>query len=267
MPDGPSERTIDVDGLERTFRLYRPAGLDGPAPLVVMMHGGFGSAAQAERSYGWDAMADSGRFIVAYPDGLGRAWNAGGDCCGRPAREDTDDVGFISEVVGSLVGSGDVDPQRVYATGMSNGAIMSYRLACETDLFAAVAPVAGTQLVDCANPSPTSVLHIHGLADDRVRLDGGQGAGVARIDGPPVPEVIAGWRRVDRCAAPKQSDSGPLHTSTASCADGRTVELITIGGAGHQWPGSEPIREEADPPSAVLEATRTIWEFFATQHR
>ena len=232
-----------------------------------MMHGGFGSAEQAERSYGWDAEADSGRFIVAYPDGLGRAWNAGGGCCGRSAREDIDDVGFVSDVVDQLVDSGDVDPQKVFATGMSNGAIMSYRLACETTLFAAIAPVAGTQLVDCANPSPTSVLHIHGLADGSVHFDGTRGGGVAKIDGPPIPEVIASWRKIDACGAPIRSDDGAVRTSTAQCAGGRTVELITIAGAGHQWPGSEQIRAQADPPSTALNATSTIWEFFSAHHR
>ena len=80
---GTSVHTIG----DRTYRLYVPAGLPSSAPLVVMLHGGFGSAQQAERAYGWDQSADSAKFVVAYPDGLGRAWNAGGGCCGRSSRD------------------------------------------------------------------------------------------------------------------------------------------------------------------------------------
>jgi polyhydroxybutyrate depolymerase len=113
-----------------------------------------------------------------------------------------------------------------------------------------------------------SVIHIHGLADTRVRFDGGKGDGYESIDGPPVPSVIASWRSVDRCGHPSTSVSGPVTTSTASCPDGRAVELITIAGAGHQWPGSapKPLLQRlmgSDPPSTALDATDTIWRFFA----
>lgn len=77
-------RTISFGGRERSYLVYHPAGLHGPAPLVIVMHGGFGSGSQAEQSYGWDAEADRGHFVVVYPDGVRRAWNAGGKCCGRP---------------------------------------------------------------------------------------------------------------------------------------------------------------------------------------
>src|SRR5436190_1455498 len=86
VPVGSSERTIPVRGQARTFHLYRPAELAQPAALVVMLHGGFGSGTQAEDSYGWDARADAGHFVVAYPDGLDRAWAVGGGCCGSPGR-------------------------------------------------------------------------------------------------------------------------------------------------------------------------------------
>ena len=82
LPAGRSEHDISVGGLDRSYGVYRPAGLTGPAPLVVMLHGGFGTGAQAEKSYGWDAQADAGHFVVAYPNGLDRAWDAGGGCCG-----------------------------------------------------------------------------------------------------------------------------------------------------------------------------------------
>lgn len=119
--------------------LYVPDGLPAQAPLVVMLHGGFGSAAQAERAYGWDRLADTAKFAVAYPDGLGRAWNAGGGCCGRSAADGVDDVGFVAAAVSDIARQVDVDPKRVYATGISNGGMMTYALACRTALFAAIA--------------------------------------------------------------------------------------------------------------------------------
>lgn len=267
LPDGRSSQTIAVGGANRTFHVYRPAGLTGPAPLVVMLHGGFGSGRQAERSYGWNARADAGRFVVAYPDGLRRAWSVGGGCCGKPGEQGVDDVAFITAMVGFLQRETAIDPKRIYATGISNGGFMSYRLACETTLFAAIGPDAATQLGDCPEPKPISVIHIHGKADTSVRYDGRRGNGPARVDGPAVPEVNKTWRDIGECGKPKVTASGPVTTSTAACPDRRAVTLVTIDGAGHQWPGSTQTRIQrlvgSDPPSAALDATRTIWRFFS----
>src|SRR5689334_4991712 len=112
-----SDHTMTVDGRSRSYHLYVPAGLSGPAPLVVMLHGGFGSGSQAETSYGWDEQADTGHFVVAYPDGLNRAWNVGGGCCGEPGRTGVDDVAFITAMVGEIGRLTAIDPARVYATG------------------------------------------------------------------------------------------------------------------------------------------------------
>jgi len=263
---GSTVHSLNVGGLDRGYRLYVPDGLPASAPLVVMMHGGFGSGEQAERSYGWNQLADGQKFVVAYPDGVGRAWNVGG-CCGRPGRQDIDDVGFVSAVVDDVAAHLPIDRDRVYATGISNGGMMTYSLACHTEVFAAIGPDAATQLDACASPRPTSVIAIHGTGDQSVRYDGERGAGVARIDGPPVPDVNAFWRNVDRCAQPAVTSAGPVTTSAADCADGRGVTLITIDGAGHQWPGSQPIRDGADPPSDALDATATMWAFFAAHPR
>lgn len=270
IPVGQSTRTIDAGGVTRTFHLYRPRGLTDTAPLVVMLHGGFGSGAQAERSYHWNAEADNGHFLVAYPDGLNRAWNAG-TCCGRPQRDDVDDVGFITAMVGAIEGQMPIDRARVYVTGMSNGAMMALRLGCQSDTFAAIAAVAGTLLTDCSRASPASLLQIHGTADDRVPYPGGPGKafgvnGNPRVDGPPVESVNAIWRSIDACGPPDSSTAGDVTTQTAGCADGRTVELISVAGAGHQWPGGQrtPWAELAGvpEPSTALDATDTIWRFF-----
>ncbi len=270
IPVGQSSQTIQVGGVARTFNLYRPQGLPEPAPLVVMLHGGFGNGAQAERAYHWDNEADAGHFLVAYPDGLNRAWNAG-TCCGEPQRTNADDVGFITAMVGSIEQQVPIDRARVYATGMSNGAMMALRLGCQTDTFAAIAPVAGTLLTECSQARPSSVLQIHGTADERVPYGGGPGKAFAingnpRVDGPSVESVNATWRAIDACAPPVSSTSGNVTTQTAGCPGGRTVELIAVAGAGQQWPGGEPspLAELAGipAPSTALDATDTIWRFF-----
>ncbi len=245
--DGTSLHTLNA----RSYRLYKPAGLPSAAPLVVVLHGYSGSARQVERDYRWDGLADSGKFVVAYPDGIGRSWNVGGEsCCGRSGRDGVDDVDFIRAAVAEIAENVGIDPARVFAAGMSNGAIMSYTLACTTDLFAAIGPVAGTQLHPCPSPRPTSVMEIHGTADRLVPYGGGQGFSV--INGPSVPEVNAFWRAVDRCGAPTLTNSGPVTTSTAQCPDRRGVVLVTVDQGGHDWPSF---------------ATRALWDFFAAHPR
>ncbi len=269
---GRSDHTITVGGRPRTYHLYVPAGLSGAVPVVLMLHGGFGDGNQAETSYGWDAQADRGRFVVVYPDGVNRAWNVGGGCCGTPASTGLDDVAFITAVVGEVSRLVGADPARIYATGISNGGMLAYRLACDTGLFAAIGPDSATLLGDCPDPGRISVIHIHGTADQNIPYDGGQGSGYAKINGPAVPALVATWRQVDGCATPTGTTTGSVTTSIAPCPDGRTVELITIAGAGHQWPGSvsKPVLQKAlglDPPSTALDATAVIWQFFAAHPR
>jgi polyhydroxybutyrate depolymerase len=269
---GSSTHSIEVGGVSRTYIVYRPASLPAAAPLVVMLHGGFGSAGQAENSYGWDAEADHGHFVVAYPDGLNHAWNTGGGCCGTPGRTNADDTGFITAMVAAIEHQVPVDAARVYATGISNGGIMAYTLACHSSIFAAIGPDSATELGSCPAPHPLSVIHIHGTVDTRIPYQGGEGQGIAHIDGPSVPSLNARWRAIDQCAAPAVSTKGVVTTSTASCPGGRAVELITIAGAGHQWPGSapRPLLQKilgTDPPSTALNATQVIWQFFAAHPR
>jgi polyhydroxybutyrate depolymerase len=249
--NGTSVHHINAGGHDRSYRLYKPAGAPTSAPLVVVLHSYSGSAAQAERDYHWDGLADSGNFVVAYPDGLRQAWNVDGEgCCGRPGREGVDDVAFITAAVADITENLGINPAKVYATGMSNGGIMSYTLACTTGIFAAIGPVAGIQLNPCRSPHPASVMHIHGTADRLVPYNGGQGFSV--INGPSVPQVNAFWRTVDQCGAPVVTTNGPIATSIAGCADNRGVVLITVDRGGHDWP---PF------------ATQTLWEFFAAHSR
>jgi len=273
--EGKSTGTMTVAGKERTYRLYRPAGLSSSAPLVLVLHGAAGTGQQAEDSYGWDAQADSGKFLVVYPDGIRRTWNVDPDCCGVAAHDNVDDVGFLTQLVGSFGTL--VDQSKIFATGISNGAMMSYRLACDTKIFAAIGPVSGTMINKCDSPAPLSIIHIHGTADKTIPYNGGPGrrnnAGAgsrlpAKIDGPSVPSLINTWRKTDNCSPAQASTSGVVTISTSTCPDGRAVELITIAGAGHQWPGGRaaPVAQKLlglDAPSTAIQATPTIWKFFA----
>ncbi|WP_309709214.1 PHB depolymerase family esterase [Pseudolysinimonas sp.] len=260
-PPGTELRVIEVDGVDRSYRVHIPEQLATDPALVVMMHGGLGSAQQAERAYGWNAESDAAGFVVAYPDGKSRTWNAG-DCCGGAERDDVNDVAFITALVGELQNEFGISSDRTFATGMSNGAMMSYRLACETDLFAAIAPVAGTIVTPCEAPAPTSVLHIHGLDDGSVRMDGEPGNGIGDVDGMPIADVNALWRAAGACADPVITDEPPVTTSASACADDRRVVLVTVADAGHQWPGSVAREGATDQPSGALDATALIWEFF-----
>lgn len=267
FPAGTTEHDVRVDGVERRYQVTVPENLQDGAPLVLMLHGGFGSAEQARQAYGWDELAASEGFVVAYPDGLGRAWNVGDGCCGTSGERGVDDVAFIEAVVDQLRIGIDVASDRVFATGMSNGAMLSYRLACDTDTFRAIGPVAGTILGPCDDPAPTSVIHIHGEADESVHLDGSPGTGAENIDGMPIPDIAALWREVDGCDEPVVTVDAEVTTSLAACRDDRAVDLITIAGAGHHWPGSVPGRAQerfgAGEPYPGLDATATIWAFFA----
>lgn len=267
---GTEQYRMTSGGVQRTYRVYRPVGLPANAPLVVMLHGGGGSGAVAEQYYGWDAEADKEKFVVAYPDGLGPnepAWNTGGGCCGYPARQNVDDVGFIRDMITAIESRTSIDAARIYAAGISNGGIMAYTLACQTDLFAAIGPDSATMLGPCDAPSPTSVIHVHGLQDTTIPFAGGVGSGPAAIDGPAVTDVIDEWRRIDRCMPPTSTTAGVVTTSLSVCADSRSVELITIADGGHGWPGS-PVKAGrstagGNQPSDALNATDVMWRFFA----
>ncbi|WP_077686651.1 alpha/beta hydrolase family esterase [Tessaracoccus aquimaris] len=263
LPSGRSDHELTWDGTQRSFRTYRPAQVPQPVQVVVVLHGGGGSAATAEAAYGWDRAADRHGFVVVYPESVGQAWNAG-SCCGRAQTVDVDDVGFVGAVVAELLGEQPLDPERVYLTGFSNGAMLSYRIACEAPgVFAAIAPVSGTQLVDCADAKQVSLLAIHGTSDPSVPYGGGPGSGVGNVDGPSAPDVNQFWRTVDDCSEPTDQQSGAITRSTAACPSGRTVELITIDGGAHHWPGSASSQgNPSNSASNELDATEEIWSFF-----
>ena len=154
LPAGSHELQLRHDGRERGFIVHVPKAYraDRPAPLVLALHGGGGSMAvmAKDRLYGLVSQSEASGWIVVFPNGFSRlggrlaTWNAG-ICCGAARDRGSDDVGFLRAVVAEVQQRVAIDPQRVFATGMSNGGMMSYRLAGEaSDIFRAIAAVAGT---------------------------------------------------------------------------------------------------------------------------
>lgn len=265
---GAVDKPFTFDGRHRMYRVYAPASLPAGKAVsaVFVLHGGFGTGKGAERQGNWDAAADRDKFLLVLPDGLARSWNAG-LCCGPPQRVGVDDVAFLTALLDKVTRDYGVDPKRVYATGISNGGMMAYRLACEAaDRFVAIAPVAADLIVDCHPARPVSVLHFHGLADQNVPIGGGVPTKSFQANPPTYPPVRDGverFARVDRCQGDSTTAEGPLTTTRWNgCADHTTVELITIEGGGHSWPGGQRLARVLDPPSSAIDATATMWKFF-----
>lgn len=267
---------LPYDGLDRTYEIHRPAQLPKHAvPLVVVLHGGFGTGAQAEKSYGWDSASDADGFVVAFPNGIGRSWHAGTTCCGSAQRENVDDVGFLSALMRHIESTDDIDPKRIVVTGMSNGAMMAFRMACESPIpLLGIGSVSGTTLVPCTKAQTTSILEVHGTADRNVPFGGGLGQGPGHITTAPIPDIVAQWRTREHCPTPSVVTHGSITTTTAQCENETRVELIAVSGAGHQWPGSLPPSKAwanlaqrlgipgLDQPSAAMNATAAICAFF-----
>ena len=190
IPAALEDHAIDVGGVRRTFLVYRPATLPAAAPAGRDAARRVRQRQQAEKSYHWDAEADAGTsWSPAYPDGLDRAWNTGGGCCGAPAGPGVDDVGFITAHGLRHQARGAGRPAPRYATGISNGGIMAYTLACRTTLFAAIGPDSATELGGCPDPARLSVIAIHGTADRNIPYARRRGDGIAHIDGPAIPAL------------------------------------------------------------------------------
>ncbi|MFM8946427.1 MAG: alpha/beta hydrolase family esterase [Actinomycetota bacterium] len=275
------------DGLRRHFRLYAPSsvGQRGARPLLIALHGGLGTSAQFATNSGFDGLAESNGFVVVYPDGIGarpdgsgyQTWN-GGYCCGPAARLDVDDVSFVRALIDLIESRMEIDPDRVFAAGHSNGAIMAYRLACElSDRIVAIGIQAGSLGVDeCVLQAPVSVLHIHGMADANHPIDGGRGTGIAGV-------VFRSARvAVRRLAEADGCESGPLLQSNLSwpdieirtwtgCEGVAEVRLITVEGASHAWMGHAAASAMAagfvGEPYPGFDSSRAIWSFLSLHPR
>jgi polyhydroxybutyrate depolymerase len=262
IQSGDSQRTLTIDGLERTYLLHIPTGLSSeqPIPLVFVFHGLGENADLIQQASGFNDIADKNNFIVVYPNGSGSSgglsWNAG-KCCGYALDSNVSEADFVRQIISDLGTLAKIDPKRIYATGFSNGGLLSYRLACEmSDTLAAVAPVAGVLVYDPCQPvQPVSVIDFHGLSDTIVPYAGGGVIPGLGQPFPPVEHSLLTWSSLDGCSGSPQIDQNGLltHTSYGSCKSGSTVELYAVKGIGHSWPSQY-----------VVPASQMIWDFFET---
>ena len=270
-------RTLMVNGVARSFLLYVPTGYrrEHPAPLVLMFHAGGVRTARMPAHTGLSRLAEREGFVVAYPEGLKRRWNDG-----RGYSVTHDDVGFVRALLDTLERELSVDPRRIYATGISNGAMFAYRLACDLPgKLAAVAPVAGAMPSDlapsCATTAPLSVLAFQGTADPLLPYGGRSGGGRGRVFS--AGRSVGFWAMVNGCDSTAVTTAEPdrapgdgtrvRHTVYAGCREGRGVELYTIEGGGHTWPGGPRAGGSVGRVSGDVDATALVWQFFAEHPR
>ena len=279
-------RTIVRDGRARKYFVHVPVGYDSTKqwPLVLVLHGGGGNGSKVADLTGFSARADADGFIVAYPDAVNGHWNDGRAVRRfKSQREGIDDVAFVAALIDRFESDLGADPKRVYVTGMSNGAMMCHRLACElSDRIAAIAPVAGTlpeNMLDASKPSrPVSVLLINGTADPLVPYDGG-GVGLVAKRGEVIsaPRTAAFWAGLDGCSArPGQAqvlDVDPkdgmrvVVESFGLGRDSSEVLLYTVEGGGHTWPSGGRRNPQFGKTARDINATEVIWDFFRRHHR
>lgn len=266
------------NGIERSYVIRAPGKLakgDRRVPLVLVLHGGGGNADNAEKVTGFTDKARRERFIVVYPEGTGRhknkflTWNAG-HCCGYAMDNRVDDVGFINALITKLIETHPIDPKRIYATGMSNGGMMTHRLGIEiANRFAAIAPVVATVFGDEGKPEqPVSAIMLNGMLDQSVPYQGGPPGGrfADAWDGTPAKparDQAAFWASANSCASdPAKSADGASTKWQYQCPAGRAVELYLVNNNGHAWPGGQQGSRMGDKPSSSFHGTDVIWDFF-----
>lgn len=264
---------FDIGGVERSYLLHLPQNYNGnnKLPLIIAMHGGFGSAYNIEDQSKLSLKADAENFIVVYPEGLIggllkiRTWNAG-VCCGASSRDNVDDVNFIDVMLDTLIGQYAIDTTRIYATGMSNGGFMSYRLACElSHRIAAIAPVACTMTMDNCSPTrPVPIIHFHSYIDESIPYLGGIGNGVSDHYNPPLDSVLNVWSAYNECKTGKEivsDNSGYTFAKWKSCECNTKIQLYLTHDGGHSWPGGKQTAI-GDMVSDYVNATNLMWDFF-----
>jgi polyhydroxybutyrate depolymerase len=298
-PSTPAEQRLDpgnhfltlkIGDINRTYLIHVPRGYNGkkPVPVVIMFHGGGGRAESALWDTGWAEKADSEGFLAVFPEGTPpdtdrpgsftnnpQTWNDGSR---RPtvgaAQSGVEDMKFVSVMLDDLKERFNVDTHRIYATGFSNGASMSFRLARDlSSEFAAIAPVAGVDWLSDKKPSrPVPVLYITGTADPLNPIEGGEIHIGAKSFGrkPSSREMIEKWVELHGCRETPHivTDENGARKVAYACADGAEVVVFcTIDGHGHHWPGGRVVLPAAmaGKNTAKLKATDVIWNFF-TKH-
>jgi polyhydroxybutyrate depolymerase len=264
---GDSERTVAVDGAQRTYLLHIPPGLPSgkPLPVVMVFHGLFANAEYARQVTGFNDIADAHGFLVAYPNGSGSnpdnlSFNAG-PCCGDAAQQNIDDEAFVRKILSDLESIASIDTRRIYATGWDNGAFFTFRLGCEmSETFAAIGTMNGSLPYNpCRPKQPVSVIHLHGLKDISIPYAGG-GRVFGTTDGvyPPARDMIGEWAKRDGCSDNAQETQKGLVTRIVfdGCPAGLGVEIDALSGIAHSWPSA-----------FAVPASEMIWNFFAAHPR
>ena len=250
-PNQVQQGSLTVNGVMRSYTVVRPSSLNPRqlVPLVVAIHGYTVDSTWMETTTKFDDLARQAGFTVVYPQGINNSWNAG-SCCGD---NQVDDVAFISRLLDQLVATDQIDPNRIFVTGMSNGGMMAHRLACDlSDRVLAIASVSGALVTTTCNPArPVSVLEIHGSEDSQVPMQGG-------LSYPSTSSFMTAWARLDGCGSKPGVTKSGITTSSAwsGCREGTRVVLKAIQGAGHSWFGHDFVSGEPD-------ATKLVWDFFS----
>lgn len=277
---GDSAFEVSVQGEQRAYLVHVPKQVSAgqPLPLVLVLHGGLGNmqVQATERFYHQISAAEKNGYIVVFPNGYSRlpggkfaTWNAG-NCCGAALKKQSDDVAVIRAIIQDMQLRTAVDARRIYADGMSNGGMMSYRLACElSDTLSAIASVAGTDNTQHCQPSkPVAILHIHAKDDDHVPFNGGKGQqSMVDVNFNSVAATIQKWVTLNQ--ANLQAER-VLEVPGAYCElhrGGRApVQLCVTETGGHSWPGGSKPRG-GSAGSTAIDANEVIWQFFNANAR
>ena len=265
---GDYDFSLIHDGLTRRYLVHVPNTYDGKTlfPLVLVFHGGGGNADASSEYFGLNEKSDEAGFIVVYPEGTGKkvlgkffgTWNAG-RCCGDSLKNNIDDVGFVDNMIKQLKKDFNIDKKKVFATGFSNGAQMSYRLACEiSDKIAAIAPGGSMGTFEkCDLTRPVPVFAFGGTEDPCTPYGGGEICGGCVSDffnniGLPVKyeyyrcdsveEHINKWKKLNGCTNEQEiiyHKKNTICISYMNCKNETEIVLCTINGGGHTWPGKK----------------------------
>ena len=261
--------TILHNGLERSYILYVPESYSENAsnPLVLNLHGYSSNAGQQMIYSDFYNIAETEGFILIHPEGTidsngFQFWNSGD-------LFEIDDVGFLSTLIDTIASNYNINEDRIYSMGMSNGGFMSYRLACElSDKIAAIASVTGsmstTQINSCNPTSPVPIMQIHGTSDPTVLYSGS--FGIAPID-----DVISFWVNTNNCITEPIFNIIPDVNLIDFCNaehyiynngnNDSSVELYKIINGGHTWPGAA-IPLVGNNTNQDFNASEKIWDFF-----
>lgn len=265
VTSGFYDGTLMHDGRERDFTVYIPTAYNGKKalPLIVALHGGLGTGKKFEEQTRISRAANEYGYIVAYPDGVWRAWNAG-SCCGKPADDNIDDVGFVGALVAYLHDRYQIDTQRVYGTGFSNGAMLLHRIACDKPhLLAGIAAVSGGPMVNkCPGGDvPIPTILVQGTDDPRIPWNGGKVNDSYRMA---FDKVVDKYAQRNQCSTGKKQVYEQGDTTCwarQGCKDSLTY--CEIKGGGHQWPGGETVMHfMLGDNTQNYDASRQLVQFF-----